>query len=52
MTLSEDNRRILVKREYEKAERFYSQAVKNAAIEEWDVVANRIMQYFMLWLPC
>lgn len=42
MTLSEDNRRILVKREYEKAERFYSQAVKNAAIEEWDVVANRI----------
>lgn len=41
MSLNDEERQIIVQREFEKAERFYQQAVKNAEIEEWDVVANR-----------
>lgn len=42
MSLNDEERQIMVQREFEKAERFFSQAEKNAVIEEWDVVANRI----------
>ena len=42
MSLTEEERRILVKFEYEKAMRFYIQAEKNAEMDIWDVVANRL----------
>ena len=42
MSLNEEERDILVKREYEKALSFYSQAEANARIDIWDVVANRL----------
>lgn len=42
MNLTDEERQIVVKLEFEKAERFLGQAVKNVAIEEWDVVANRL----------
>ena len=42
MSLNEEERDILVKREYEKALSFYSQAKANARIDIWDVVANRL----------
>ena len=42
MSLNEEERAILVKREYEKALAFYAQAEANAQIEIWDVVANRL----------
>ena len=47
MSLSEEERKIIVTREHEKAERFYNQAKKNAEIQEWDVVANRL--YYALF---
>lgn len=42
MSVNEEERAILVAREYEKALSFYSQAEANAQIEIWDVVANRL----------
>lgn len=42
MSLNDEERQIMVKLEYEKAERFFAQAEKNVTIKEWDVVANRI----------
>lgn len=42
MSLNDEERAILVKREYEKALSFYSQAEENARIGIWDVVANRL----------
>lgn len=42
MALNEEERTILVQREYEKAMTFYSQAQKNAELGIWDVVANRL----------
>lgn len=42
MALTEEERTILVQREYEKAMTFYSQALKNAELGIWDVVANRL----------
>ncbi len=42
MGLNEEERIILVQREYEKAEAFYMQATKNAELGLWDVVANRL----------
>lgn len=42
MALNEEERTILVQREYEKAMTFYSQALKNAELGIWDVVANRL----------
>lgn len=47
MSLNEEERAILVKREYEKALSFYAQAEANAQIEIWDVVANRL--YYALF---
>ena len=42
MSLSEEERIVLVKYEYEKALKFYAQAEKNAEFMMWDVVANRL----------
>ena len=42
MSLNDEERQIMVRLEYEKAERFFTQADRNAEIKEWDVVANRI----------
>lgn len=42
MSLSQEERELLVAREFEKAERFYSQAQQNAELGIWDVVANRL----------
>jgi len=42
MGLNEDERQIMVQREFEKAMSFYDQAIRNAEIEIWDVVANRL----------
>lgn len=42
MALNEEERTIMVQREYEKATTFYSQALKNAEFGLWDVVANRL----------
>lgn len=47
MSLTSEERSILISLEIEKAERFYDQAQKNAAIELWDVVANRL--YYALF---
>ena len=47
MSLNEEERAILVMREYEKSLSFYSQAEANAQIEIWDVVANRL--YYALY---
>lgn len=42
MSLSDEERTIMVQREYEKALAFFRQARKNEVIGEWDVVANRL----------
>ena len=42
MSLNEEERAIMVQHEFEKAQNFFRQAKKNATIEEWDVVANRL----------
>lgn len=42
MSLTESDRQLLVIRELEKAESFFSQAVQNAELGIWDVVANRL----------
>ena len=47
MSLTAEERQIMVSLEYEKALRFLNQARKNAEIEEWDVVANRL--YYALF---
>lgn len=47
MTLTSEERNIMVGLEFEKAVRFFEQAEKNAAIGEWDVVANRL--YYSLF---
>lgn len=47
MSLTNEERQIMVSLEIEKAERFFIQAEKNAEIKEWDVVANRL--YYALF---
>lgn len=47
MSLTSEERQIMVSLEYEKAMRFLNQARKNAEIQEWDVVANRL--YYALF---
>ena len=47
MSLTNEERTILVQREYEKSLAFYSQAQANAEIGLWDVVANRL--YYSLF---
>ena len=47
MSLTNEERQIMVTLEMEKAERFFIQAKKNAEILEWDVVANRL--YYSLF---
>ena len=42
MSLTNEERQIMVTLEMEKADRFFIQAKKNAEIQEWDVVANRL----------
>lgn len=42
MSLTAEERAIMVNMEFEKAVRFSDQARKNAEIKEWDVVANRL----------
>ena len=42
MGLSEEERTIMVQREFEKAQAFFEQAVRNAELSIWDVVANRL----------
>lgn len=42
MSLTAEERAIMVNLEFEKAVRFSDQARKNAEIKEWDVVANRL----------
>jgi len=42
MGLNEEERQIMVQREFEKAMAFYDQALRNAEIAIWDVVANRL----------
>lgn len=42
MALNEEERAIMVQREFEKALTFYEQASKNAQMGIWDVVANRL----------
>ena len=42
MKLNEEERQIMVNLEYEKAQSFLEQAEKIAAIDLWDVVANRL----------
>lgn len=42
MGLNEEERAIMVQREYEKAVKFYQQTVTNADLGIWDVVANRL----------
>ena len=41
MKLNDEERRIMVSMEYEKAQSFLEQAEKIAAMDLWDVVANR-----------
>ena len=43
MSLTNEERQIMVTLEMEKADRFFIQAKKNAEIQEWDVVANRLI---------
>ena len=47
MSLTNEERQIMVTLEIEKADRFFIQAKKNAEIQEWDVVANRL--YYALF---
>ena len=47
MSLTNEERQIMVRLEMEKADRFFLQAKKNAEILEWDVVANRL--YYALF---
>lgn len=42
MSLTNEDRILLVAREYKKAEDFYIQATLNADLGIWDVVANRL----------
>ena len=42
MKLNDEERRIMVNLEYEKAQSFFEQAEKIAAMDLWDVVANRL----------
>ncbi|MBQ0047412.1 MAG: HEPN domain-containing protein [Prevotellaceae bacterium] len=42
MSLSDEERRIIVSREFQKGLQFMKQAEANAEIEIWDVVANRL----------
>lgn len=41
MKLNEEERRIMVNLEYEKAQSFLEQAEKIASMDLWDVAANR-----------
>ena len=47
MKLNDEERRIMVNLEYEKALSFLEQAEKVAAMDLWDVVANRL--YYLRW---
>ena len=47
MSLSDEERRILVNLEIEKAYRFYRQALMMQSAEEWDGMANRL--YYALF---
>ncbi len=48
MKLNEEERRIMVNLEYEKAQSFLEQAEKIASMDLWDVVAKDcIIQYSM-----
>ncbi len=47
MGLSDEERQIMIRHEYAKAITFYEQALKNAEIGIWDVVANRM--YYSLF---
>ena len=53
MKLSVEERQIMVSLEYEKAQSFLEQAEKIAAMDLWDVVANRLysIQYSMRCQP-
>ena len=42
MKLNDEERRVMVSLEYEKAKSFLEQAEKIAAMDLWDVVANRL----------
>lgn len=42
MSLSEENRKLLVQREYDKALQCFKRAKANAALGYWDIVANRL----------
>ena len=42
MKLNDEERQIMVSLEYEKAQSFFEQAEKIAAMDLWDVVANRL----------
>ncbi len=42
MKLNEEERQIMVNLEYEKAQSFLAQAERIAAMDLWDVVANRL----------
>ncbi|MBP9994356.1 MAG: HEPN domain-containing protein [bacterium] len=42
MSLNEEERAILVAREYEKAQQFCKEAIGNAELGFWNVVANRL----------
>lgn len=42
MSLSDEERRIIVSREFQKGLQFMKQAEANAEIDIWDVVANRL----------
>ena len=46
MKLNDEERQIMVNLEYKKALSFFGQAEKIAAMDLWDVVANRL-QYSM-----
>lgn len=47
MSLNEEERVILVAREYEKAQQFCKEAIGNAELGFWNVVANRL--YYALF---
>ena len=47
MSLNDETRSILVERELGKSDAFFDQAIKNAELQIWDVVANRL--YYSLF---
>ncbi|WP_297068090.1 hypothetical protein [uncultured Duncaniella sp.] len=52
MTLTHDQREIAIGLLIEKSHRNMEQAVKNAGLDYWDLVANRLYySLFMLLLP-